>query len=152
MALSTLARRVVLPLPRNPVTIVTGRLVSLPSMILSVMCGERAPRTPRRVQGIRGPARELRRGGPEGTEILDELGSPFAVAQHVLAPAPVVDAEAVVAHDLVGQDHPVSAVPAPVALERDRVGSRARQPAPGSRGAGRSSGPERRNPVRRGRT
>src|SRR5215213_791594 len=119
---STLARRVVLPLPRKPVTTVTGRLVFLYSMILSVMCrGERLTQTG--VQGIRRPARQLRRRRPQGTEILDQLGSPFAVTQDVLAPAPVLYPEAVVAQHLVGQDRPVSAVPAPVALVLDRVGA-----------------------------
>src|SRR5215203_1766788 len=119
---STLARRVVLPLPRKPVTTVTGRLVSLSSMIPSVMCGgERL--TQSRVQGVRRPARELRRGGPEGAEVLDDLGTPLAVAHHVLAPSPVVDLQAVVAKHLVGQNNPVGTVAAPVALERDRVGA-----------------------------
>src|SRR5215211_1131628 len=119
---STLARRVVLPLPRKPVTTVTGRLVSLSSMIPSVMRrGERF--TQSGVQGIRRPARQLRRRRPQRTEILDQLGSPLAVAEHVFAPAPVVHAKAVVAQHFVGQDHPVSAVAAPVALVLDRVGA-----------------------------
>src|SRR5215211_698741 len=122
---SALARRVVLPLPRKPVTTVTGRLV-LPSMGLpAVRRGERRLSAQHllqgRVQGIEGPARELRRGGPEGAEVLDDLRTPFAVAEHVLAPAPVIDAEAVVAQHLVGEDDPVGAVTAPVPLERDRV-------------------------------
>src|SRR5215203_614697 len=119
---STLARRVVLPLPRKPVTTVTGRLVSLYCTFLSVMRrGERL--TQRGVKGIRRPARQLRRRRPQGTEILDQLGSPLAVAQHVLAPAPVLYPEAVVAQHLVGQNRPVGAVAAPVALVLDRVGA-----------------------------
>src|SRR5918998_2048144 len=126
---STLARRVVLPLPRNPVTTVTGRLVSLSSMILSVTCGgERLAQSG--VQGVGGPARELRRRRPEGSEILHQLGPPLAVAEHVLAPAPVVDLQTEEAQDLVRQRNPVDAVAAPVALERDRVGAGRGSPRP----------------------
>src|SRR5215210_6166578 len=117
---STLARRVVLPLPRKPVTTVTGRLALLPSTTLPVMRrGQRL--TQSRVQGVGRPAHQLRRGGPEGTEILDQLRSPLAIADHVFAPAPVLYPEAVVAQHLVRQYHPAGAVAAPVALVVARV-------------------------------
>src|SRR5919107_2922640 len=118
---STLARRVVLPLPRKPVTTVTGRLVCLSSTVLPVVRRKRLAQSG--VEGIRRPAGKLSRRGPQGTEILDELGSPLAVAEHILAPAPVLYPEAVVEQHLVGQDDPVSPVAAPVALVLDRVGA-----------------------------
>src|SRR5215210_5125448 len=114
-AASTLARRVVLPLPRKPVTTVTGRLVSLSPTALSVMRrGQRLAQS--RVQGVRRPACQLGRRRPEGAEILDELRSPFAISEHVFAPAPVLYPKPVVTYHLVCQDHPVSAVATPVAL------------------------------------
>src|SRR5215212_4000356 len=119
---STLARRVVLPLPRKPVTTVTGLLVCLSSTVLPVV-RSRKRLAQSGVEGIRRPAGKLRRRGPQGAEILDQLGSPLAVAEHVFAPAPVLYPEAVVAQHLVGQDDPVSAVAAPVALVLDRVGA-----------------------------
>src|SRR5215212_7758917 len=117
---STLARRVVLPLPRKPVTTVTGRLVSLSSTVLSaIRRGQRLAQGG--VQGIRRLARQLRRRWPEGAEILDELRSPFAIAEHVFARAPILYPKSVVTQNLVGQPHPAGAVAAPVALVVARV-------------------------------
>src|SRR5215216_767599 len=119
-SVSTLPRSVVLPLPRKPVTTVTGRLVLLPSTSLPVVRhGQRLPQGG--IQGVQRLARQLRRGGPEGAKMLDELRAPFAIAEHVFAPAPILHAEAVVAQHLVRQDRPVAAVAAPVALVVARV-------------------------------
>src|SRR5215218_4292450 len=117
---STRPRSVVLPLPRKPVTTVTGRLVLLLSTSLPVVRrGQRLPQTG--IQGIQRPARQPRRRGPEGAKMLDELRAPFAIAEHVLAPAPIFHAKAVVAQHLVRQDGPVGAVAPPVTLIFTRV-------------------------------
>src|SRR5215211_7159234 len=114
-SVSTLPRSVVLPLPRKPVTTVTGRLVLLPSTSLPVVHrGQRLPQGG--IQGVQRSACQLRRPGPEGAKMLDELRAPFAIAEHVFAPAPILDPQTVMAQYLVRQDHPVSAVAAPVAL------------------------------------
>src|SRR5215213_5972751 len=120
---------VVLPLPRKPVTIVTGRVLRPPATDLPALRSDErrlfAQRLPYQggLQGIQGPAHEPLRSGPERTEVLDELRPSLAVAQEVLAPAPVVELEAVVAQDLVRQGNPVGPVAAPVSLEGDRVGA-----------------------------
>src|SRR3712207_5101546 len=117
---STLPRSVVFPLPRKPVTTVTGRLVPLSSMVLPVVRrGQRLLQGG--IQGIRRPARQLRDRRPERAEILDEFHASCAIAEHVFAPAPVLDPETVVAQHLVRQGRPMDAVPAPVALVLDRV-------------------------------
>ena len=73
---STLASRVVLPLPRKPVTTVTGLLVRASSTILPVVRRRKRPRMLRAgSRGSRRPAGKLRRRGPQGAEILDQLGS-----------------------------------------------------------------------------
>src|SRR5919112_6030864 len=97
---SAFPSRVVLPLPRNPVTIVTGRLVDLPSTpLLLAARGDRPEQVG--VEGIRRPAHQLRHGGPEGAKVLDQLRPPLTVTEDVLATSPVLDLEAVVAQDLV---------------------------------------------------
>src|SRR5919205_2918791 len=113
---SALPRRVVLPLPRKPVTIVTGRLALLSSIARR---GQRLLQ--KGIERIQRPARQLRSGGPEGAEILDELRAPGAIAQHVLAPAPVLDPETIVAQHLVRQGCPMVAIAAPITLVLDRV-------------------------------
>src|ERR671933_776164 len=71
---NTLPRSVVLPLPRKPVTIVTGRfLVVLSCMLLSAVRRHRLLEGG--IQGVWRSARQLLCGGPEGAKVLDELRS-----------------------------------------------------------------------------
>src|SRR5918997_4648457 len=124
----TLPSSVVLPLPRKPVTTVTGRVARPPATGLpapsrggrALVC-QRLPQG--RVERVERPAREPFCGGPERAEVLDELRAPLAVAQHVLAAVPVLELQAVVAQDPVGKYDPVGPLAPPVTLKGDGVGA-----------------------------
>jgi hypothetical protein len=105
---SNLESRVVLPLPRKPVTTVTGFLSGSVSLCQGVKQGG--------VERVERATGELLRRGPQGSEVLNYLGAALFVVQEVFAPTPVLDPEAVVAQNLVRQCGPVDAVAAPVAL------------------------------------
>ena len=100
---STLESRVVLPLPRKPVTIVTG--------LFAVLASPRQHLVQGGVERIERPAGELLRRGPQVPEVLHELGAALAVAHEVLTPAPVPDPETVVAQYLVYEGSTMHPVP-----------------------------------------
>jgi hypothetical protein len=84
---STFERRVVLPLPRKPVTTVTG--------FFDVLASVHKCRVQGGVKRVKWPAGEPFRRGPQGTQVLYQLGASLAVAQDIFATAPVFDPEAV---------------------------------------------------------
>src|SRR4051812_8465656 len=98
-------RRVVLPLPRKPVSSVTGS--GPPS-------GKR--RQQLRVERVERAACQLRRRRPQGAEVGDDLAAALAVAQDVGAAGPVVEAEAEVGEHAVDEPHALDPAPAPAAL------------------------------------
>ena len=86
---SDLESSVVLPLPRKPVTIVTGVFaVSAPVYRHRDVQHRAKRRLQCGVEWVERAADELLGYGPQEAEVLDELGAAFAVAQHVLGPAP----------------------------------------------------------------
>src|SRR5919107_1034829 len=113
---STFERRVVLPLPRKPVTTVTGFLAALAPVHWRLIPQRFVQRRAQgRVEWVERPAGEPLGRGPQGAKVPDELGAAFAVAQDVLGPVPVADLEAVVAQYLVRYGRPAGAFASPVA-------------------------------------
>ena len=89
---------VVLPLPRKPVTRTTGSL--------SAKVREQTG-----VEGIEPPAGEPLRLEPNGAEIRHHDGSPFAIAQDVDSPSPVVEPQTEVGEHPIRELHPKDACP-----------------------------------------
>src|SRR5918995_234293 len=113
---STLERRVVLPLPRKPVTTVTGFLAALAPVHWRLIPQRFVQRRAQgRVEWVERAAGEPLGRGPQGAKVPDELGAAFAVAQDVLGPTPVADLETVVAQYLVRYGRPAGAFASPVA-------------------------------------
>src|SRR5919202_6085666 len=74
---------VVLPLPRKPVTRTTGRRSAIAEG------GDE-----RRVERVERAAGEALGLAPERRQVVDDLGAPLAVVQHVRGPAPVAQRHA----------------------------------------------------------
>src|ERR671919_1056176 len=85
-----LARSVVLPLPRNPVSTVTGSLLAMAE------AGDEAG-----IERIEAPSRQALGLSPEGSEVGDDGRAALAVAEDVDAAAPVSELEPEVGQDAV---------------------------------------------------
>jgi hypothetical protein len=94
-----------LPLPRNPVTIETG------SFSVSAKRGDE-----RGVERIERSAGETFRLEPERPDVRDDRSPSGAVAEHVVAAAPVVETEPEVLEHPVQQAQPQELRPPPTAL------------------------------------
>jgi hypothetical protein len=76
-----------------------------------------------RIERIEPPPSELLRCRPEVPEILDDDCTPFPIAQHIAAALPIIEAQPIVAEDLVQHPRPMVAVMTPSAFTRTAGGS-----------------------------
>src|SRR5262249_27957481 len=76
-----------------------------------------------RIERIEPLPGELLCGRPEIAKILDDDRTPLPIAQHIAAALPIIEAQPIVAEDLVQHPRPVVAVTTPRAFTRTAGGS-----------------------------